>query len=525
MNALKIAHPRWPHQEKAIRESRRLYSHCQSWVITAPTGAGKSRIMQDLAFPAVQNGKRVLFLVHRRLLLRQVVEQFQSYDMQFGVTASGWSYLENEEPLQIASMQTLASRVGKGFFTLPPADLLIVDEAHAQTHESATKIIDEYKCRGSKIIGITATPVDCGGIYEELLIAGNSTDMLKCKAHLPTLSYSGAVADESLYEPVLVGSDRANNKKVKVKAIFGNVLSMMQKLNPEGRPTMLFAPGVKESIWFVNELAKHGISACHIDAENIVRTEMTLGSGLKVREYERNEKLVQEMFDGSRLGHYQVICNRFVLREAIDMPWIYHVITACAFGGVSTYLQAVGRAMRFWPQWDEIILQDHGGNVFRHGMPDEDRDWVLGDSDRSIAKAEKKKREKEKGEEIEPICCPKCQAMRTHGSQCPKCGHKHKMSVRLVYQHDGELKRVKGRIVKHKKPIDFPKIWKGALFSSANSGRSYAQAVASAEYRAEKKGVAIDWSAVPEPQRPSSVKNRKLTVGEIFPWTIRKNSR
>ena len=518
-------HPRWPHQERAIQMSRKLYPRKQSWILSAPTGAGKSRIMQDIAFPAVQNGKKVLFLVHRRLLLRQISEQFEELGVPYGVTAAGWGHLKNEEPLQLASMQTLVARNGKGIFILPDADIVIIDEAHAQAHPSAQEIIKEYKKREAKIIGITATPVDCGSVYESLYVAGNCTDMLECKAHLPTVTYSGAVADESLYEPVLVGSDKANNKKIKVKAIFGNVLKMMISLNPGGRPTMLFAPGVKESIWFVNELARNGITACHIDAENIVRSERTADGELVVMEYERTEDLVAEMFAGSKSGKYQVICNRFVLREAIDMPWIYHIITACAFGGVSTYLQAVGRGLRFWPEWDEVILQDHGGNVFRHGMPDADRNWKLGDTDASIAKAEKKRREKEKGDDIEPICCPKCQAMRTHGSQCPKCGHKHKMSVRLVYQHDGELKRIKGRTVKYKKPTDFGKIWTSSMFGSAVAGRSYAQAATNAEHIARKKGVKVDWDRVPRNQQPSAVENKKLTIKELFPWTSKRRSK
>ncbi len=178
--------------------------------------------------------------------------------------------------------------------------------------------------------------------------------------------------------------------------------------------------------------------------------------------------------------------------------------------------------MRYWPDWDEVVLQDHGGNVFRHGMPDEDREWKLGDTDASIARAEKKKREKEKGDDIEPICCPRCQAMRTHGSQCPNCGHKHKMSVRLVYQHGGELKRIRGRTVKYKKPADFTKIWSSALFGAARGGRSYAQAMRSAEYNANKKGVLINWNLVPKSQQPNSIQNKKLTIKELFPWTSKQ---
>ena len=50
--------------------------------------------------------------------------------------------------------------------------------------------------------------------------------------------------------------------------MFGRVLDHWRKLNPDGRPTILFAPGVAESIWFVDEFARNGIRAAHIDGED-----------------------------------------------------------------------------------------------------------------------------------------------------------------------------------------------------------------------------------------------------------------
>lgn len=89
-------------------------------------------------------------------------------------------------------------------------------------------------------------------------------------------------------------------------------------------------------------------------------------------------------------------------------------------------------------------VQDHGGNWWRHGSLNSDREWDLTYTDRIVAGLrEQRLREKK---ESEPIVCPKCFAIRLSGAECYKCGFKHDKKVRMVVQQDGSLREMKGDI-------------------------------------------------------------------------------
>ena len=99
--------------------------------------------------------------------------------------------------------------------------------------------------------------------------------------------------------------------------IFARVLEWYDRLNPERKPAILFAPGVKESIWFAEQFTAAGITAAHIDGDMITFGE-TDGSDPVTMPSTR--ELREQIMAGSRDGSIKVLCNRFVLREGWDVP-------------------------------------------------------------------------------------------------------------------------------------------------------------------------------------------------------------
>src|SRR5262249_18752567 len=149
-----------------------------------------------------------------------------------------------------------------------------------------------------------------------------------------------------------------------------------ERLNPLHRRTILFAPGVPESIWFAEQFVKKGVSAVHIDGEN-VWVNGTL--------YESSRTAREDVLAASKEGRIVVLCNRFVLREGIKAPWLVHGILATVFGSLQSYLQAGGRLLRAYPGLESVSLQDHGGNWWRHDSLNADREWRLEDTNTSVA--------------------------------------------------------------------------------------------------------------------------------------------
>jgi len=195
----------------------------------------------------------------------------------------------------------------------------------------------------------------------------------------------------------------------------------------------------------------------------------------------------------------QIVCNRFVMREGVDWPHLAHCIFACTFGGICGYVQAGGRGLRNHPSLESITVQDHGGNYWRHGSLNQDREWELDDTERSVAAlATQAKADTEAGE---PIVCPKCAKVRAAGVGCPECGHVAAGRRRIVIQTDGKLREVRdapGSKVTTD-PADWQK-WKSCVFRCRNSGRTFRQA--RAIYARENYGLypASDFPLMPRDQ-------------------------
>jgi len=150
------------------------------------------------------------------------------------------------------------------------------------------------------------------------------------------------------------------------------------------------------------------------------------------------------------------------------------LLQAC--GGLSTYLQIVGRLLRTYEGKERAILQDHSGAWHRHGSPNADREWRLGETDRHIAR--RVQRSRQRGDApAEPICCPKCQGIRAAGPKCSYCGHEHVRSIRMVRMTSGQLKKMQGPTVKRRKIYsDDERLWTSCLYAAAHSGHTLGQA-------------------------------------------------
>ncbi len=451
----------WAHQARALEQLEQAMAAGETAIcVTAPTGGGKTRLIKEIAAQAREHYRKVAIYTNRKLLTTQSSGVLDTHGVTHGIMAAG------HEPallrdVQIASIQTIESRVyQRQSWQLHQADIVIVDEVHGNMNPTALKIVTDHQAQGAVIIGFTATPVGLGGTYKRLIVAGTNSELRACGALVPCHTIGVDEPDLKHVSRNKTGEYTQGGvvKAIMTHKIFGRVYGSWCKLNPAATPTILFAPGVKESRWFVEEFEKEGVTAAHIDAET--------------PDSER-----QDIIEGSREGRVCVVCNRFVLREGIDMPWLQHCVMATAFGALSNFLQAGGRLLRAYPGVDHVTLQCHGGSWWAHGDLNDDRQWELRDTDRALAKAQKERREK--GEESEPIRCPNCGGIRSSGPKCPFCGHQHKRSVRMVVQVDGELKRMVGNVTKKKKQVsDEQRQWDGYYYRAKNSrnGMTFNQA-------------------------------------------------
>lgn len=459
----------WPHQIRAETElDLAIESGERRICVTSPTGGGKTYIMIGLIREYLAKGLRVVLYSNRKMLIEQISGVLDKHHIPHGVRAAGHPD-RRQFAMQISSLQTESSRVLKGgenseWSTLHGASLVLIDEAHNNAGNTARTILDRHFDAGAVLVGFTATPIEIGHVYTFLIQAGITSELRKCGALVHSVHYGPDEPDLKVIGKVQIGHDLTegqNRKAMMREGIFGRVFNEWKRLNPDGKPTILFAPGVGESVWFAEQFHKQGVSAAHIDGQDVWINGETFRTSQEVRE---------EVLQSSKNGQVGVICNRFVLREGVDLPWLQHGIFATVFGSLQSYIQSGGRLLRAYKDGtkDFAVIQDHGGNWHRNGSLNEDRFWDL---DMSASMITGLREEGLRNKSIdEPFRCPSC-SMILRRRDC-QCGFKASIRTRMVVQSDGTLKEMKGDIYQPRVTqlrSDTAKLWTQMYYRAKNS--------------------------------------------------------
>jgi len=470
----------WPWQITALQTAIQASLNGEKIVIAAPTGAGKSIIFIGLIRWALENDLKIGIYCCRNLLLQQLKAGLERAGVDFGIMAA--QYRKDKRmsaKAQLCSLDTVYAAVRrKDFENVAKFDIVVIDEAHQQKQEKAQKIFSLHTNHGAALIGFSATPVELAHIYDRCVVAANTSDLrspeLDFPAHLPCTVYGCPELDTEGLKPLKTGeySTQQVVKEVWSPQIFGHIEEHWRRLNPDQKPTLLFAPGVKESMWICDQLNHSGIPAAHVDGETVY---------VDGKEYQSDPKKREDVINRLESGEIKIICNRFVMREGIDIPSLYSIILATPIGNLASYVQVVGRVLRNHESINHVIIQDHAGNFWRHGSPMEDRPWDEYFEMTHAQASEIRKKKIEKGTVENPIVCPSCNLVRRSGPKCPKCGHTHDSNRRMVIQKNGELRVLAGPpITKIKTKIknDTEQKWIRCYYRCRNSKRTANQAYA-----------------------------------------------
>lgn len=380
-----------PYQVTSIEQLRAaIRSGKRRIMLTVPTGGGKTYTSASLIAGALAKGKRSIFVAHRKELIDQTVRSFAGLGITtVGVIRAGDKRRDPKQPIQVASIQTLARR------TQQDADLVVIDEAHRASSASYTKHLFE-RHPNAIIIGLSATPVRADGKplgthFEDLVIGALYSELLEGGHIVEPRVYSTPVLPDMSTVRTSGGDFNQDDLEAAVNrgALIGDLFTQWSK-HPRQR-TVAFAVSVAHSKAIVDEFRARGVRAEHLDGTT--------------PEVDRAAILAR-----LESGATELVSNVGVLCEGWDMPSCKTLIVARPTKSLGLWMQMAGRILRPWNGVAPTIL-DHGGNVDRHGLPHEDREW-------SLTKKPKK------GGAVKVKACPECFGFMPSGCKtCPLCGY------------------------------------------------------------------------------------------------------
>jgi superfamily II DNA or RNA helicase len=453
-------------------------------LLVAPTGSGKTVVFCEIIKRYVKQYRSALVISHRREIVTQTSAKLTANGVAHGIIQAGI----DPRPMartQVASIATLWVRgVRNNIMPLPPADLLIIDEAHHAPATTYRKIIEVYP--SAVLLGATATPCrgdgrGLGGIFETIIECPQVPELIEGKWLVPTRIY--APVDPDLHGVRTVAGDYVESQladRMDRTKLIGDIVTHWHKLG-ERRKTVCFAVNVAHSIHLRDEFIRLGVRAEHID-----------GSTLKP---ERDAILAR-----LASGETELVTNCMVLTEGWDMPVVGCCILARPTKKMGLYRQMIGRVLRPAEGKRDAIVLDHSGAVFRHGLPEDRVEWKLDPDHRAESPEHQKRGHGEHGGGL--IECSQCSALRLGGQPCPACGFMPRRPAEYIRIQDGDLALVQNRTTKPQvyDPATRAR-WHAMLTAIANE-RSYKPGWVAHQYK-QKFGAYPSWGSNPQPLAPS----------------------
>lgn len=340
-------------------------------LVVLPTGVGKTGLANWLATQYLERGFRVVWVAHRKELVRQpykgMRQMFPDFTHRLGVVRA-----EEDQPdadMVYCSKDTIKSqkRMDRLLRRGRPA-LVIVDEAHHSVSPTWLKVIAELRGSGpgqAHLMGLTATPEredekDLSKLWDivyaySILEAFQEGILLQpwaATVDIPDLDLT-KVSGRTDYNDTELWAEMARVHIVErtVEAIKQKHVATRlpfrdakKELEVGNRSTLVFTASVEQARQTSDALRKEGLESRFVSGET--------------PDGER-----RLLLDGFERGDIQYLCNAQVLTEGTDLPRASAGVIVRPTKSRTLYVQIAGRVMRTFGEQDDAFLLDLAAGV------------------------------------------------------------------------------------------------------------------------------------------------------------------
>lgn len=353
--------PLYPHQDRQVNEARKKLRTCNNLLFQLPTGGGKTAIVAELTFRALQRGFTSWFIVPRNELLNQASMHYLKWEVPHGIIGVGRKE-SRAFKVHVVSRQTLVRRYDK-IKNWP--DIMFIDEVHiAVTRQlEIIKLCNQARAAIGKppvkVIGLTATPellcglglhVQGGGPYEDIVI-GESIPSLTSMGYLSPLRYFRPPPPEGIDKLHCKGTELDANELdqlLKKKKIYGDAIEHYRKKGGiekisysfPGNPTLQhnknYHKGKPALIFLRSVLAAHEMAEQFRNA----------GYEFHCIEGKMKRGKIKTLIQAHRDGKIDGLTNCDIGTYGLDIPRIEYSASLRPTLSRALYFQKVGRGLR-----------------------------------------------------------------------------------------------------------------------------------------------------------------------------------
>lgn len=362
-----VTEPR-PYQRDALTHlQRRLENGWRRLYVDLPTATGKSTIAAKLAEQRQAIG-RVLALVHRRDLVRQLADTFQREGLEVGLLMEDKRVLD--APVVVATVQSLTSETTQDLLAANsiPIRTVLIDEAHhAVPGSTYDRVLTDIELAlGSQpiaTVGFTATPYRTDELsmldFLPVCAFARTIPEMAQEGWLAPLTWKPVQVDLNLAQITTTHKDgeldyveitlaRQLMREIVTTQLVEHAASLIRQ-----RPTLVFAASVQHAEQLAAAFGDYGYAAAAVCGHT-------------------RRKHLDERFAHWRSGTIQVVCNCSLLTEGFDFPGIAALVIARPTLSPGLYMQMLGRGMRTAEGKTDCLIIDVMGN-----QPDPRRHIVL----------------------------------------------------------------------------------------------------------------------------------------------------
>jgi DNA repair protein RadD len=373
----------------------------------APTGSGKTIMLAAVVGRSMDaNGSKACVLAHRDEITSQNVDKFLKVNPGMSVSVVDATQKTWTGKTIFAMVQTLSRR--RNLESMPPLDLLVIDEAHHAHAATYRRIIDAARVLNPKLklFGVTATPNrgDGKGLRD---IFDNCADQITLGEMIasgqlvrPRTFVIDLGVQEELGQVRRLADDYDMNEVAAIMDHSPLTEAVVKHWREKAgdRRTVVFCSTIAHARHVAEEFETAGVSTAMVTGET---------------PDENRRNIFRRLEDGS----LQVLVNVAVATEGWDCPPISCVVLLRPCSHKSTMVQMIGRGLRkidpvIYPgivKTDCIVL-DFGTSSLIHGSLEQE---VELDGEEKDAKGQAPMK-----------TCPECESeVPIRVRECPVCGH------------------------------------------------------------------------------------------------------